>query len=514
MATVGRGESSLPAVFRRQVEARPEQPAVVDGPRVLSYRELDHAANGIANALAAAGVGRGDLVGLVITRTADDPVLLLGILKACAGYVPLDPDLPEPRLRQIIDDASLTVVAGPPERLGRRLLDGVRVVAKATPALEGPALEPRPDDAAYVIFTSGSTGRPKGCVVEHRNVVALLEGALDLFEFRPGDRWSLFHSFAFDFAVWELWGAFATGGTGVVVPAAEVRDPDRMLAFLARERITVLHQVPSVLRYLALAYEDDPVLLPALRYLILGGEAVDLAVVREFLSGLGATGHAVPRVVNMYGITETTVHATYQLLDDTTLSGPARSPIGKALPHLRIELRDDQGAPVPAGTPGEIWVAGAGVARGYLGRPDLTAERFPRTPGEAMTRWYRSGDLARTGADGRLDYLGRLDHQVKINGVRVELGEIEAVLRAHPGVRDAGVVLVTAGIGAQALVAVVAGEELLDGALREHVASVLPAAMRPARYVRCPALPSTASGKIDRRALAGLAEHELSREGS
>ncbi|MEU8264344.1 AMP-binding protein [Micromonospora sp. NPDC048999] len=331
----------------------------------------------------------------------------------------------------------------------------------------------------------------------HRNVTALLTAALPLFAVDERDRWSLFHSISFDFSVWELWGALASGATCVLVPDDAAASPAALVDFLARERITVLSQVPSVFRSLVLAHEQAGAPPLPLRHVVFGGESVDLGVIGHFAARMPTV-----RLVNMYGITETTVHATFRELSPADLTGPVRSPIGMPLPHLSIDLRDEAGARVPDGQPGEMWVGGDGVAAGYLHRPDLTAERFVTVDGR---RCYRSGDLARRLPDGALEYLGRTDQQVKLRGFRIEPGEIEAVLRDHPQVRDAAVTVITTPAGGQFLTACVVAttDELPD--LRAHAARTLPRHMVPQRYVSVPELPLTPSGKLDRAALTDLA---------
>lgn len=367
-----------------------------------------------------------------------------------------------------------------------------------------------PGDTAYVIYTSGSTGHPKGCVISHGNVLALLRAALPLFDVDQDDRWSLFHSHAFDFSVWELWGALATGATAVLVRGQTAQLPHEFLDFLVRHRVTVLNQVPSVFRFLTMTYADSARPPLALRYLVFGGESVELDVTRAFLGHLSSPA---PAVVNMYGITEITVHATAKVLTGADLDGAVRSPIGKALPHLTIDVRGEDLAPVAVGESGELWIAGAGVAAGYLDRPELTAQRFVMldTP-EGPRRSYRTGDLARVLPDGELEFLGRNDQQVKLRGFRVELGEVEATLRTHDAVREVAATVITTAAGAQFLVAcvVVAGDPTPDGAelaatLRAHARTGLPAHMVPDRYVVVPALPLTPSGKLDRGALPVLA---------
>jgi amino acid adenylation domain-containing protein len=476
--------------------------AVTDGAAPLTYAELTRRAAGLGAALAARGIGPGDLVGVLADQSPDTVVAILGVLCAGAAYVPLDVSYPATRLRFMAEDAGLRVA------VGAGGLEGVETLAVPGPGAEGakgadaPAARAGADDPAYVIYTSGSTGRPKGCVVTHGNVLALVRHTLPLFDVGPADRWSVFHSFSFDFSVWELWGALLTGATAVCVPRETARLPEDLLDFLAAQRVTVLDQVPSAFRALATVYPLRPVEL-ALRYLIFGGESVDLPVVRGFLA---AVRGCRPVAVNMYGITETTVHATIKVLDEGDLAGPVASPIGSALPHLTVELRDETGRPVPAGAPGELWISGAGVARGYLRRPELTAQRFVE---DGTGRWYRSGDLARQGLGG-LEYLGRGDRQVKLRGFRIELGEIEAVLARSDLVAAAAVVAVERPSAGSVLVATVvppvwpAGPDLVAG-LRRHAAAHLPRHMTPARYEVVRELPLTLSGKLDRRGLEAAA---------
>jgi amino acid adenylation domain-containing protein len=357
-----------------------------------------------------------------------------------------------------------------------------------------------PGNAAYVIYTSGSTGRPKGVVVTHGNVARLLAATEGWFGFGPDDVWTLFHSYAFDFSVWEIWGALAYGGRLVVVPWAVSRSPADFLQLLDEERVTVLNQTPSAFRQLAAADAESRRAL-ALRTVVFGGEALDPASLAPWFD---RHGDREPLLVNMYGITETTVHVTYRPLSRADLASGSR--IGVPIPDLRTHVLDRHFEPMPDLAPGEIHVGGAGLARGYLGRPELTAERFVPDPfgGEPGARLYRSGDLARRRPDGELEYLGRIDHQVKIRGFRIELGEIQAALAAHPDLREAVVLARGRGGDGDSLVAWVVARNSQTPAvssLRGWLEARLPSYMVPAAFVALDQLPLTPNGKLDRDAL-------------
>jgi acyl-coenzyme A synthetase/AMP-(fatty) acid ligase/acyl carrier protein len=347
-----------------------------------------------------------------------------------------------------------------------------------------------------VIYTSGSTGRPKGVVVTHANAARLLTTTQDDFGFAEDDVWTLFHSYGFDFSVWEIFGALCHGGRLVVVPREVARAADAFLDLLIREGVTVLNQTPSAFRPLMQAALAGPMDL-ALRHVVFGGEALDVAGLKTWFDRFG---DAAPRLVNMYGITETTVHVTYRPLVATDAEG-ADSPIGEALPDLTLHLLDAALDPVPDGVAGEIHVGGAGLAQGYLGRAALTAERFVPDPfGPPGARLYRSGDLALRRSDGTLAYLGRADGQVKLRGFRIETAEIAAALRAQDGIADAAIVLRETA-GDKQLVAYVTGTEMDETRLREALLRRLPIHMVPAHIVAVAALPLTPNGKLDLRAL-------------
>ncbi|MFF0034565.1 amino acid adenylation domain-containing protein, partial [Streptomyces avermitilis] len=360
-----------------------------------------------------------------------------------------------------------------------------------------------PDHPAYVIYTSGSTGQPKGVVNTHRNVVRLFDATRKWFGFGPDDVWTLFHSYAFDFSVWELWGALLHGGRLVVVPFEVSRTPGAFLDLLADERVTVLSQTPSAFYQLTQADADAsrPSRRLGLRTVVFGGEALMPSRLADWYA---RHPDDAPVLVNMYGITETTVHVTYQPLNRHRATAAAASVIGLGLPDLRTYVLDGGLQLVVPGVVGELYVAGAGVARGYLGRPGLTAERFIADPygSEPGTRMYRTGDLVRWNPHGELEFIGRADHQVKIRGFRIEPGEIEAVLTDHPYVAEATVVVRQEQSGDARLVAyVVAREALRAEDVREFARERLPEYMVPAAVVLLDRMPLTANGKLDKAAL-------------
>ncbi|MFJ9693791.1 amino acid adenylation domain-containing protein [Kitasatospora sp. NPDC101183] len=464
--------------------------AVSDISGSLTYRQLSLLVDDVATALAGL-ITPGQLVALRAGRTRHAPGAILGILRSGAAYLPVDPGYPEARQKHLLDDsgAHLVLTDAP-------LLDGespLAVVGPFTLATRAGAVpKPTPADTAYAIYTSGSTGLPKGCLVSHAHVLALMDAAAPLFALGPDEVWTVFHSWSFDFSVWELWGPLLYGGHAVVVDRDTAADPEAFAHLLAEREVTFLNQVPSAFGNLVTEAIASGLSFPALRHIVFGGEALVPDDVRRFWSaGLGPAAE----IVNMYGITETTVHVTHcpltPALLDTAL--PGRTPIGRPLPHLAFSLRDAEGNPVPQGRPGELWVSGASVSHGYLDRPELNAARF--TNGH-----YHSGDWAIEEPDGTLSYLGRQDGQVKLRGFRIELGEIEAALRTVPGVTSAAC---TVTPDAQSLTAYVVADpdSTSTRAIRAHLADHLPAHMLPQSIHHLTRLPLTPHGKLDRTAL-------------
>ncbi|MFE9614349.1 amino acid adenylation domain-containing protein, partial [Streptomyces sp. NPDC006012] len=530
--------STLAELFEARVDATPDAVALVHGHTTWTYADLNTRANRIAHRLRDNGVGPDVLVGLCAERGPELIAALIGVLKAGGAYVPLDPANPRERLARILTDstpATVLVAGHEPAALIDALLtdhgidlpvlDVSRLDDGADHNPEGVGL--RPDHLAYVIYTSGSTGVPKGVMVEHRNVSRLFSATDAWFGFGADDVWTLAHSYAFDFSVWELWGALLHGGRLVVVPADVVRSPEDFFDLVVRERVTVLNQTPGAFRRLVAAQQRTG--RPhQLRYVVFGGEALDPSMLRPWYAhpDNGATV-----LVNMYGITETTVHVTHHPLTSADADRPGRSPIGRRIPDLTTYILDPAGRPAPLGVPGELFVGGAGVARGYLNRPELTSQRFvPDTFADAPdARLYRTGDLGRWLPDGSIEYLGRNDFQVKVRGFRIELGEIEARLLEHPGIREAVVLAREDVPGDQRLVAYYrptdpsaetpAGRaaedhdaqipveapaqaaDLTAAGLRRLLSATLPDYMVPSAFMAVASFPLTANGKLDRHAL-------------
>ncbi|MFI9502945.1 amino acid adenylation domain-containing protein [Nocardia sp. NPDC052566] len=421
-------------LFAARAALTPDAIALTDADRELGYAELATAADLLARRLHAHGIGRGAFVGIHLERSADVVVAILAVLRTGAAYVPLDPMYPAERIDFMVADSGAPLIITQ-SSLAAGLSASAELLLIDEP---GPAPAPvvwaaaEPGDACYLIYTSGSTGVPKGVLIEHANVVRLFTSTARLFDFGRDDVWTMFHSYSFDFAVWEMWGALLHGGRLVVVPGEIGRSTEEFANLLVRERVTVLNQTPSAFAQLLRVTADRPAADSAVRWVIFGGEALDLASLAPWFDRHGDSA----RLVNMYGITETTVHVTYRELTSTDVTRAAGSLIGVPLPDLGVLIVDPAGRPVPDGVAGEMLVCGAGVGRGYLNRDELTAERFTASELLGGRRVYRTGDLARRRADGDLEYLGRIDQQVKVRGFRIEPGEIEAVLDAHPGVEQ------------------------------------------------------------------------------
>ncbi|WP_434547967.1 amino acid adenylation domain-containing protein, partial [Pseudomonas qingdaonensis] len=510
----------LHELIEAQAARAPGSIALTLGDTQLSYRELNERANQMAHALIAQGIGPEVLVGLACERSLEMVVGLLAILKAGGAYVPLDPAYPEDRLAYMMEDSGLSVVLAQ-SHLQLPVPQGVRTLLLDDDftgyAASNPGLTLAPANLAYVIYTSGSTGKPKGALLAHHNVLRLFAATEHWFAFGPSDVWSLFHSYAFDFSVWEIFGALLYGGRLVIVPQATSRAPEEFFQLLCEQGVTVLNQTPSAFKQLmqVACAPAQAEMKPALRYVVFGGEALDVHSLRPWFERFG---DQQPQLINMYGITETTVHVTYRPVSLEDLTGDAASPIGEPIPDLSWYLLDADLNPVPKGAIGELYVGQAGLARGYLKRADLTATRFVPDPFSSRgERLYRTGDLARYRQDGIVEYVGRIDHQVKIRGFRIELGEIEARLAQQAAVREA-LVLAVDGPSGQQLVGYVVPQDAsaehtqLRDQLKAGLKAELPDYMVPTHLLFLEQWPLTANGKLDRCALPAPDASLLQRE--
>ncbi|MCX5208730.1 amino acid adenylation domain-containing protein [Kitasatospora sp. NBC_00240] len=482
-------------LVREQAAATPDAVAVSAGPDRVGYRELIRRADQLAAGLRAAGAGPGTLVALHLHRTADLPAALLAVLATGAAYLPLDPGYPQPRLAAILADSGAALLLADRDPAPALVAVAPAVLrldacpaAGAGTATADPAA-PAATDTAYVLYTSGSTGRPKGVAVGHRALANLLHSFAGRLESGPQDVWLGLTSLSFDISALEIYLPLITGGRLVLAPDGLAVDGAGLLDLIRREGVTHVQATPSGWRVLLSAGPGRTRLVA-----LAGGEALPLPLARELRSAVG-------RLFNVYGPTETTIWSTCAEIP----AGPTAVTIGRPIANTRAQVVDSALRPVPIGVPGELLLGGDGVAEGYLGRPELTAERFVEDPyGPPGARRYRTGDLAAWTVDGELDFLGRADNQVKIRGHRIELGEIEARLLEHPAVAEAAVAVHQDAVGEPRLagyLVTTATPGPSAAELREHLLGTLPAAMVPQVYVPLPAMPLTPNGKLDRRAL-------------
>ncbi len=472
--------------------------AIVFEDQKLTYRALNERANQLARTLVAKGLQAERLVGIMAERSPEMVLGILAILKAGGVYVPVDPEYPEERIHYMLEDSNVSILL-----LQNHLLKCTAYQSHAV-FLDDPSsydveasnlnLRTAPNQLAYVIYTSGTTGNPKGTLIEHKNVVRLLFNNKNLFDFNASDTWTLFHSFCFDFQCGKCTDIFAWGKL-VIVPKQTAKNPERYLQLLKSEAVTILNQTPSYFYQLMQeerAYSESNL---NIRKIIFGGEALNPSFLKDW-----KIKYPLTQLINMYGITETTVHVTYKEITEREI-GEGRSNIGQPIPTLQAYILDEYQRIQVMGIPGELYVAGEGLARGYLNRPELTAEKFvehPFAPGEKM---YKTGDVARWAPDGNIEYLGRIDHQVKIRGYRIELGEIETALLQLESVKEA-VVIAIEEEGSKRLCAYLTGDESFNTSrLKRHLLNKLPAYMIPAYFVQVEKIPITANGKIDRKAL-------------
>lgn len=516
-ADLGISGRRLDQIFEARARSGPDRAAVVYDSKIVTYSDLDSRADMLGRRLVGLGVAPNVLVALYVERGIDLIVGILAILKAGGGYLPIDASTPAPRVNWLLRDSGAEIavtMSALAERVTERSI--VLVLADSGTAEwelgcgvlgPAPAAQRAPTDLAYVIYTSGSTGTPKGVLVEHRQVVRLFEATHQWFGFGAHDVWTMFHSVAFDFSVWEIWGALLFGGRLIVVADEICRSPRRFRELLRREQVTVLNQTPSAFRQLDAVDRGATDPGPAhLRLVVFGGERLTVGMLAGWMD---RWGDERPALVNMYGITETTVHASFRPVRRGDLASPARSPIGVPLPDLRFLVLNAAGEPAAAGEPGELYISGAGVSRGYLNRADTTAERFFAHPLAGGERVYRTGDLVLADQSGEYHYVGRVDDQLKVRGFRIEPREIELILETHPEVAASVVAPHDYGDGDVRLIAyLVPNDPGLDPGWAEGIRTkladelaALPSYLRPSAFVSMPTLPLTVNGKVDRTAL-------------
>ncbi|HEX8317856.1 amino acid adenylation domain-containing protein, partial [Longimicrobium sp.] len=490
-------ESCIHEIFQAQAERTPNAEAVVFEDHSLTYAELNARANRLAHHLRSLGVGPDARVAVCVERSAEMVVALLAVMKAGGAYVPLDPGHPAERLEYMLADSAPAAVLTQKHFRDRFENTGVPVLeigAGRPEWADQPATDPAmegltPAHLAYVIYTSGSTGRPKGVAVPHRGVVNLLRSMRETVGMEPADRLLAVTTYAFDISVLEMFLPLLHGAATIVLPRERAADPAALAEAIRAYAPTVMQATPATWRMLVSAQWEGA---PEMRALC-GGEALPADLASALRSRVGG-------LWNVYGPTETTIWSTSQPVRGDLVGGQV--PIGRPVANTRVYVLDAVGEPVPVGVAGELYIGGAGVVRGYLGRPEQTAERFVADPfgGEPGSRLYRTGDLARWRPDGTMEFLGRTDFQVKVRGFRIELGEIEARLAEHADVREAAVMAREDVPGDVRLVAYVVGDADAEE-LRAHLSTVLPEYMIPAAYVRLDALPLTPNGKLDRKAL-------------
>ncbi|WP_046006386.1 non-ribosomal peptide synthetase [Pseudoalteromonas rubra] len=501
----------LDNIFSRTAAQFPQRIALSCGAVDLTYKELDEKSNQLAHYLVSQGISHNDKVGICLPRSHNTLVAILAILKVGAIYVPLDPANPESRLSYIAVDSQVSSVITSADTPNLNLFDHNMLICIGSLALEElPVTKPNIEakravsDPAYIIYTSGSTGKPKGVVVSHGNVERLFYSVEDKFDFTERDVWTMFHSYAFDFSVWEMWGAFFYGGKLVVVDEQQSRDPETFYELVALHKVTVLSQTPSAFIGFDTIDREQAQNL-SLRYVIFGGEALQLSSLKGWY-----TRHPddYPAIVNMYGTTETTVHATYRKLEKQDVEQNRGSLIGESLSDLTIYILDTAGKLVPNGVAGEMYIGGAGVSYGYYNKAELTSERFISNPYLDGDILYKTGDGARVLSDGEIEYLGRLDNQVQVRGFRVELSEIERKILELPSITSAIVIYQQEEKSLVAYIVSEVNKRINEATyianLKAELAVDLPKYMIPNRFVVLDKLPTTVNGKIDKNALPNV----------
>lgn len=485
-----------------QSRTRPNQVAIKKGAESITYRELEELSYKVAAGLQKEGVKVGDRVAIKAARSIELIVCLLGILRCGASYVPIDESYPANRVDRILASSASKYFLTDDLPTGRPIPQlTLRMNSLLEKGYNKLVLEQVPPSSeAYVIFTSGSSGEPKGVSIPHRNVLSLLDSTSELFELCHRDNWTMFHSVAFDFSVWEIWGSLMTGGRLIIVPYDVSRNPELFLSLVSDEKVSVMSQTPSAFFQLQFALKTKFLESPP-RLVIFGGEALDARLVLPWLDEFPTSRSML---VNMFGITETTVHVTAHWISraDALVQSDA---VGFPLDGWVVEIRDKYGKILPREMPGEIWVTGEGVATGYVNQEPVVSNRFV-TCGSTGYRYYKSGDLGRVTSQGSLAHMGRIDRQIQLRGFRIELQEIEGVIRSLQGVSEAAVILDDREPTAKSLCAFVTGEQLRGSEILDWVAARLPSYMVPSSVTLLDTFPLTGNGKLDR---LRLLEEEL-----
>lgn len=484
--------STIVSNFLKQVEINRDKTAVSWSNGNMSYDDLNNRSNQMANLfIDTFNIKVNDTIAVVLPKSEELIVVLLAVLKCGATYVPINPDYPEERRSFILSDTSSNLI------IDEGFLKEFNTLINKN-SKRAPSVDIKPDSLAYIIYTSGTTGQPKGVMIEHSNVVSLLKSCKESFDFSNNDSWTFFHSYCFDFSVWEIFGCLLSGGNLVVINDQEARDPESFVRLMNDNKVTIFSQTPSAFYN----FMEHKLEIPSLRYVIFGGEFLNPSKLKEW-----NRKHPQVDLINMYGITETTVHVTFKKLTKDELELPV-SNIGKPLSFAQCYVLDKEQNLLPSGRPGELYVAGEGVARGYLNREELDAEKFIRNPFEKNGKMYRTGDLVRFLDNGEMEYLGRIDDQVKIRGYRIELDEIKKQLDTLTEITQSVIKLIEMPDGDKSIVAYVSvSSNLLVSDIKSHIASKVPEYMVPAFIVILEQIPMNSNGKIDKSGLPSPLEN-------
>ncbi|MCK4259133.1 MAG: amino acid adenylation domain-containing protein, partial [Halanaerobiales bacterium] len=492
--------TTIHQLFEKQVTRTPDNIALVFKDKEMSYRELNERTNQLARVLREKGVKAETIVGMLVERSFEMVIGIIGILKAGGVYLPIDPNYPEDRIVYTLKDSRTQFLLTQNHLAGQNHFSGeiIDLMDEKMFAEDCSNLENinQSSDLAYIIYTSGSTGKPKGVMVEHNNLIRLMFNDKFQFDFTETDVWTLFHSYCFDFTVWEMYGSLLYGGKLIIISKLIAQNSQEFLTILLKEKVTILNQTPTAFYNLIAEELKCNKKELAIRYVIFGGEALKPIMLKDWNQKYPET-----RLINMYGITETTVHVTYKEITAYEIENNI-SNIGKPIPTLTTYIMNQDQKLVPIGVQGELCVGGDGVARGYLNRPELTEEKFVYNPYFPEERMYRSGDLGRRLPNGDMEYLGRIDRQVKIRGFRIELGEIEKRLLQHEVIKDVVVIDQKDQSGNNYLAAyIISDQQPRIADLRSYLAKELPDYMIPSYFISLDQIPLTSNGKVDRKAL-------------